>query len=123
MRRRDGALRDVEVRRTGFMRGRRKLWLCLCHDITERKGQRTRCAPARRSSARYCRPCRRRFWSSTPRAGGQHEPCGRGGGTAGCNFAIGDKASEWVAFREDGSAIRNAELPMMVTLREGIAQR
>ena len=37
MRRRDGALRDVEVRRTGFMRGRRKLWLCLCHDITERK--------------------------------------------------------------------------------------
>ena len=41
----------------------------------------------------------------------------------GCNFAIGDKASEWVAFREDGSAIRNAELPMMVTLREGIAQR
>ena len=124
MRRRDGALRDVEVRRTGFMRGRRKLWLCLCHDITERKDN--------ERALRASEAQQRSVLSALSEAVLVFDPEGRvvsmnraaeAEAQRGCNFAIGDKASEWVAFREDGSAIRNAELPMMVTLREGIAQR
>ena len=124
MRRRDGALRDVEVRSSRLYREGGRVWLCLCHDITERKDA-ERALQA--SEARN-----RSVLSALSEGILVFDPAGRvisanhaATAEAFCGSAAGAGGSlqEWQVFGEDGRPIAVADLPVTVTLREGTPQR
>lgn len=124
MRRHDGELRDVEVRSSQLWREGKLLWLCLCHDITERKDaeRALRASEARnRSVLSALSEAITVFDKDGCVISANH--AAEAESKLGSGAMVGSTVSEVTAFREDGSPIPLSELPVMVTLREAIPQR